>query len=216
MNTKHLYHNRFSDDGAQKAVGMSGLFKQQGGKRVTIDQAYNRVRVDTTCEKHQASDVKAAIEALESANVNLPIKGRTALHKVICHGHADLVGILLAKGADPNIQDDMDKETALHLVIKAGCFDLVKMLLEAGADPNTKNKSGATPLHLLIKGGHADMIGTLIKAGADPNMPNADGETPLQLAIKGSHFDLLRILLEAGSIPMFGINGDGHPCTTSL
>ncbi|HUF51251.1 MAG TPA: ankyrin repeat domain-containing protein [Longimicrobiales bacterium] len=57
---------------------------------------------------------------------------RTALHFGV--GHADMVRLLLARGANPNIRDDGDDAMPLHFAAEAGNMEVVRLLIEHGAD----------------------------------------------------------------------------------
>ena len=68
--------------------------------------------------------------------------GRTGLMVAAEYGHDAVTELLLAYGADPNIQNPSGS-TALHYARKSG---VVELLLNAGADPNIRNNYGQTAL----------------------------------------------------------------------
>lgn len=57
------------------------------------------------------------------------------------HGHTDLVGLLLAFGADSDAVNE-DGETALEQTIGRGHLDTVKLLLNSGANPLRRDNHG--------------------------------------------------------------------------
>lgn len=63
------------------------------------------------------------------------------------HGHTDVVGLLLAFGADSDELTE-DGDTALHQAIGRGHFATVKLLLDSGANPRTLNHAGKSCLEL--------------------------------------------------------------------
>lgn len=63
------------------------------------------------------------------------------------HGHTDVVGLLLAFGADSDGLNE-DGETALQQTIGRGHFATVKLLLDSGASPNVVTFSGKSCLDL--------------------------------------------------------------------
>lgn len=67
------------------------------------------------------------------------------------HGHTDVVGMLLAFGADCDGFNDQG-ETALHQCLGRGHLATVKLLLDSGADPTIVNSSGKTCLELAQPG----------------------------------------------------------------
>jgi ankyrin repeat protein len=123
-----------------------------------------------------------------------------------------IVAILLAAGADPNIQD-FQKKTALMLAseyvymlareddqIEAAKHvraEIVAILLPAGADPNIRDFHGRTALMYASMNGHTEIVEMLLAAKADVNAQNNDGSTPLMYASFHGHTDIVEMLLAA-------------------
>ena len=131
----------------------------------------------------------------------------------------DVVRALLAKGADPDIQNE-DGETALHLA--ASCAHdakLAQFLIDFGADPNIKNDDGDTPLICAVIASRndetdvmtdLDVVRDLLDKGADPNIQNKDGDTALHLAVSYVHdATLAQSLTDSGADPNIP-NQDGE------
>jgi len=79
-------------------------------------------------------------------------KGRTALMVACAYWcGVDMVKLLVANGADVNIQSD-DGSTALMLAAMNEKLDVVIYLLQHGADPTKKNKAGKSALDLAVAG----------------------------------------------------------------
>lgn len=60
---------------------------------------------------------------------------RSALHFAMNGIHEDVVDVLLARGADPNLRDDGDDAMPLHFAAEHGHLGVVRKLIEHGADP---------------------------------------------------------------------------------
>lgn len=78
--------------------------------------------------------------------------GRTALHHAAQRGDTDMVGQLLAAGADPN-QPDADGHTPLHLVAATRQLRhpefVARRLIDGGARIDLRNTRGLTPIEEL-------------------------------------------------------------------
>ena len=117
---------------------------------------------------------------------------KTALIIATASGNRDISGLLLDKGADPNLADE-GGFTALHYAAsdKNGA-DLVRALFTHGAHPNPRttkdsreyvyagvNLTGATPLFLAASLGNVETARALVRVGADPFMTTEKGTAPV-------------------------------------
>jgi ankyrin repeat protein len=143
-----------------------------------------------------------AVRALADAGADLNLTdpdGTTALVIAVINAHYDLAGVLLEKGASPDI-GDVTGMTPLYAAVDLNSFpdtpgrpaprpagtldtvDMVKALLRHGANPNVRLKA---PLLVRV---HDRGDGTL-----------GEGATPLMRAAKKSDVVLMRLLLEKGA-----------------
>jgi len=105
--------------------------------------------------------LEAADLLLAQPNVELKAEtpqGMTALMLAVWHQRADVVRILLQRGADVNHQDK-EGDTPVHGAAWVGNLQILQMLLDAGANPNVKNKLGGTPLMWAASYGQNEEIG---------------------------------------------------------
>lgn len=120
--------------------------------------------------------------------------GDTALHLAAAGGRVEIVGLLLAAGADPNAAANHRHSGPLHYAADgnpgrpgwdaARQVKTIRRLLDAGADVNAADKNGATPLHRAVRTRAADAVACLLEAGADPLRKNKPGSTPFHLAVQ--------------------------------
>lgn len=107
--------------------------------------------------------------------------GCTPLSYAASNAGADLVQMLLEKGADANRGDPSPVLCAMRR--KEGGAQVLKSLLAHGADPNRPDASGDRPLHAVAVGDATDaveMARLLLDAGADANANGWNEETPLE------------------------------------
>ena len=125
----------------------------------------------------------------------------TPLYEAARNGHADILHLLLDKGAKPDIADE-NGDTPLKAAAREGRKEAVKLLLDKGADPNMIDDSKNTALHDAARMGHSNVIQMLLDIGADPNIANeGEGETPLHDAATEGHIDTVQLLLKNGADP---------------
>ena len=135
-------------------------------------------------------------ELLRDPNVDMAqadAQGRTALHmaawgkyggrlRVKASKHADdcpeIVEMLLALGADPNVKDVSGK-CALDIACSSGGSRCIKMLVEAGADVNNSDPDGVTPLHEAFYRGNRDSLYELIKFRPNTGAKTRTGKIPM-------------------------------------
>lgn len=130
--------------------------------------------------------------------------GTTALHMAALEGHAEVVDLLLAAGAEVGGTTRIGAYTPLHLASQGGHGAVVSALLAKGADATlATTNSGATPLHLaarVVAG--EDAVAALLEHGADVNAREGSvGQTPLMFAAAYGRTPSIQVLLEHGADP---------------
>src|SRR5262249_46346980 len=138
-------------------------------------------------------------------------RGTTALIWAAGQKHADVVSLLLSRGANPaasskvsfpagrptddDAVDDPGAAAAANANGKGGITPLmvgteekahetIKVLLDGGAPINQQAGNGTTALIVALQNGDAATAKLLIDRGADVNIANGKGWTPLFLAVK--------------------------------
>lgn len=117
-------------------------------------------------------------------------KGTTAMHWAARNNHAEMLKVMIDKGADIHITEDEPAEagnTPLHTACIYGSVDAARMLVASGADDTMQNMSGETPAHLAVMkkkfGGDLNSQDRekLLKELTHLDIPRNDGSTPLML-----------------------------------
>ena len=128
-------------------------------------------------------------------------KKPTAIYAAAKIGQAEMVELLIERGAKPDLSPGGGFETALHWAAERGHDRIVRALIRGGAKPNTTTRNYSTALILAAGGGHADIVVFLVKKGADVTHKNRQGTTALIAhAVRGTPSSI-RILLEKGADP---------------
>lgn len=127
------------------------------------------------------------------------------LHRAVEANRLDLVRLLLAASANPNVMSrnaDGNDLTPLHMAAEQGSVAMVSDLLEAGARADTATVFGETPLHGVRSMMDEPAIAALLLSqGADPNAQTVFGATPLHHAALLGSSRLARVLLANGADP---------------
>jgi len=138
--------------------------------------------------------VKSAIE--DGADVDYhvtPFKDdarMSALQVSAMNGHADIVALLVKRGANINIVDN----TGDTPLITASLFhktNVIEVLIASGADVRHAGTWGHTPLHWAAMNGEPNTARLLLEHGATVNALNDAGLTPLDLASNALVADFL-------------------------
>lgn len=139
-------------------------------------------------KEDKKSLVRALIGLGFSPDTRESITGYSAL-EIAVSTSARIVKLLLARGANPNLQDKRGN-TALHTAARKhdGGSNLCRLLLNANADPNIPDKYGRTALHTAVlyrsQTDSKDIILTLLDSGqCDTNIRDENGNTALDLAV---------------------------------
>lgn len=119
--------------------------------------------------------IKAGIDINNHDNVfNI-----SPLHVALSYSNATIIPILLAKGANPNIQD-VDGDTPLYYALAKG-FDskIIQNIIDKGADVNVRNNEQETPLHVACISYNTDALQILLNNKSNVNAQDISGSTPL-------------------------------------
>ena len=100
-----------------------------------------------------------------------PDEGWTSLHEAVVGGRMDALGLLVAYGADLEVQDG-DGDTALMRACTTNALSeearllMIERLIHHGAEVNHTNYVEETPLLACVKHGRADAMLVLLRSGA--------------------------------------------------
>jgi len=176
----------------------------------------NRVRVSS---RYPPSKDMAELLLVKGADVNLKDKdGRTPLHLAAESADADIVELLLDKGAKVDEKNDESGATALHLAARFGNKNVAEFLIARGADINAKDKQGHTPLYVAVNHDYK-VAELLINKGADSSIRSESGRTLLQFAQERRQTEstVPDLIFDGEPNSFFGtriacgdINGDGY------
>jgi hypothetical protein len=122
---------------------------------------------------------------------------KTALANAAQRGHADVVDLLLAKGADVNARL-RDGYTSLTMACRGDHWDVAKVLIANRADVNIATGNGYTALIFAASEGQLEIVESLIANGADINAKTVVGTTALLLASMNGHKEVEELLIKAG------------------
>jgi len=126
--------------------------------------------------------------------------GQTPLHTAALLGRAEIVELLIDKGAGVNEPDYFaNTNTALHLAADRGHDKVVRILLAKGADVKAQNNYLETPLHSAAASGSAAVVDLLIAADASLAAVNFTGDTPLHIAANNARVEVAGLLIDKGA-----------------
>lgn len=152
---------------------------------------------------HDLAEVEAQLAAGADANACSP-DHTPVIAVAASHGWSDIVGALLAAGADPSMHIRTGKRGAfrgplLCLPAANGSLETARTLISAGADVDAADASGLTPLMCASRQGHEAIIRLLLEAGAMLELRDQEGYTALMFAANRGQTAVTGILLAAGA-----------------
>lgn len=126
----------------------------------------------------------------------------TPLCSAIRDDRADIVSLLLASGADPNLPAS---EHPCFKCVTHHRAHLLPQVIEAGGDPSEP----AGIAEKAVAHDNMDALVYLLDRGVDANARSAEGYTPLTTAIREDRADMVDLLLGRGAEP--GVRGQDWP-----
>jgi ankyrin repeat protein len=194
--------NTKSLDGALFAAASAGRLEAvrmliANGATPTPETASSR----TLLMAAAGSGVPGVVQEVLSFNPDVNTRGargRTALMEAVGQSYfgtervevnrAEVVRLLLERGADPNVQDERGNTALIEC---AWDGDAALALVKHGANLNTQNKDGLTAL---INSVSPDVARVLVENGADLHLRDEEGKTALEEAKRFNRPDKAAVL----------------------
>lgn len=123
--------------------------------------------------------------------------GDTPLISAAKKGHLELCCLLVAEGADVNLQNQLSNQTPLLVAIESDKPDVAQFLIENFADVQQTDNVGITPLYSAIRLQSESIVGDLISSGCDVNIGSQD-HAPLFYAARVGCLPIVKMLCSAG------------------
>jgi ankyrin repeat protein len=124
--------------------------------------------------------VRALLEAGADPNLRMdPLDGLTALEVVISNGHSEMLRLMLAHGADPNLvpSDRAAERSLLATAAFEGYLENVKLLVQAGAEINFRDEHHQSAVQAAIDGGHYEVVLYLLEHGFNTALDQVAADT---------------------------------------
>jgi len=124
-------------------------------------------------------------------------QGRMPIHIAAANAKANEIKVLLATGANPNVQDAQGW-SPLHFAAQSCASDCIEALIDAGADVTLQDIHGNTALFRAVFSYRGDgaCIERLLGAGADPLSINKHGTSPASLARQIANYDVAKFFAD--------------------
>lgn len=156
------------------------------------------------------SQIVPLVQRYEDLAANAPTRiglgehsdGASLLHAACKFGSLSYAGLLLARGAQIDVQDDSAR-TPLFYAVASGHLDVVKWLIyERNVNVNVRDSDSRTPLFYACENGLQNgIVETLIARGADIHVCDRGGETPARVAEDNGHEELAAMLRSMQTAP---------------
>jgi ankyrin repeat protein len=144
----------------------------------------------------------------DGIDVNIQYNGRNALHVACEGGSAEIVRLILSRGADVNARrDNGDGLTTLQNAIQGfNCsLEIINILLEKGSEVNAIGPNGSLAINDAIrksgdKTESMEILKLLLKFKAEVD-PNIEQNSPVINSILHRRSDMLEVLLKHNADP---------------
>ena len=140
------------------------------------------------------------IERGLDVNAALGNFGQRPLHHIASRSNSvEMAHLLLAHGADPNIQDKYGA-TPIQCAASSGNLEYLELLLAAGADPAYVSPDGQDAFYAAVISSRFECAERLLGLGGDVNTQDHRGKTALcRIAMGGRGVEMAKWLLAHGA-----------------
>ena len=144
------------------------------------------------CAVGEAARVAELVDADPALVHALAPDGFTGLTLAAFFAHADVVRVLLDRGADPNLRARHEhiQVMPIHAAAAGNDTEVVRLLVDAGAELDTTQPGGFTALMSAAQNGNAAAVDLLLERGADGGLAREDGKTAADFARHAGHADI--------------------------
>ncbi|ORX57875.1 ankyrin [Piromyces finnis] len=154
--------------------------------------------------KKNSPDLVQFLLEIDEVDINLTDRFNQTPLMVASKGNKnpEILKLLIAYGANPNIQDNNGKTSLIYLCGNKRYYQdpsIIEYIIDNGADPLIKDSQGKTPLIWASKCKKIKVVETLIHKGATVNDKDNFNHTALTYAIKHQYNDIVNILKTNGS-----------------
>ena len=184
---------------AEKLGGMSGI------QSAEVQEWLSRIRLESGEELYMAVtadnpdlEIVRSIVSNKDIDVNWKNAGWTALMWASLGGHTEIVKVLVAAGANVNLQGSAGM-TALRWASGRGHTEVVKVLIASGANVNLQDSDGWTAAMGASVVGYTEVVKALVAAGANVNLRGSTGITALMRASSYGYTEVVKVLVAAGA-----------------
>ncbi|MEJ1962009.1 MAG: ankyrin repeat domain-containing protein [Gammaproteobacteria bacterium] len=125
--------------------------------------------------------------------------GTTALHWAVYHNDVDLVGRLIAAGANVKLKNDYGS-TPMSEAAVVGNVQVIRKLLDAGADAESANADGQSALMIIARTSNVEAAKLLLSHRANVDaVEQWRGQTPLMWAAAENQPAMVKLLVQHGA-----------------
>ncbi|XP_066952129.1 26S proteasome non-ATPase regulatory subunit 10-like isoform X2 [Macrobrachium rosenbergii] len=159
----------------------------------------NTFNIHEACRLGKYEEVKTRILSNNRLLTTRDDVGWTPLLIASSAGHAQVVRLLIGRGAHLNAQND-GGHSALQYAASKDHHEIVSILIMNGADVNIQDKYGATPLHRAASKENVRSMNHILQCNmCSMNLQDSEGNTPLHLACEEERTAAVQLLIEHGA-----------------
>ncbi|XP_006159078.1 ankyrin repeat and SOCS box protein 3 isoform X1 [Tupaia chinensis] len=168
----------------------------EAGEDPNVTTLENNTPLFLAVENGQINVVRLLLRHGANVNGSHSMCGWNSLHQASFQGNAEIIKLLLKKGANKEYQDDFGI-TPLFVAAQYGKLESLSMLISSGANVNCQASDKATPLFIAAQEGHTKCVELLLSSGADPDLYcNEDNwQLPIHAAAQMGHTKILDLLI---------------------
>ncbi|KAH9523572.1 hypothetical protein Btru_040367, partial [Bulinus truncatus] len=171
----------------------------KSGANPTLISGMGRIPLHDACIGGHSESLQLLVDAMSADDLNIQdTSGQTAAHLAAFNGEAEILNILILRGAGLTVLDNKGRQPA-HLAASRNHLSILQLLFGSGVSLDVQCSSGKSPLHYAAQFGGLETVKFLVERDCDTTIEDKSSNLAAHVAAKYDRLNCLKFLVKQGA-----------------